>query len=124
MTSADPAAPHSINERAEAVMGRRLSPEQEKIGVVPFDLPCELGYWCPIHREDWDQDLAWSEYHGFLWCARCNRDYPSALCVPLDDREKRAEWVNAGVGDAIKVYLDTVSTAVARALLKIDGGGS
>lgn len=106
----------SVNERAERLMGRRLTPAQEKTGVVAFDMPCELGYQCPVCQAEMDEKLQWSEYRGFLWCAECNRDYPSALCVPMVG-EKRAEWVNVGPDDAVNVYLDTMEQAVTRALL-------
>lgn len=105
----------STNERAERLMGRRLTPEQEQTGVVPFDLPCELGYWCPVHRCVMDERLEWSEYAGFLWCAACDRDYPSALCVPLDTGmtpDPARPWWKVGVAAAIEVFLDTVEAAV------------
>lgn len=76
--------PFSKNELAEHLVGRR--PE----GVMPIDQPCELGlgYHCPVCKyplivdEQYDERLFWSEYQGFLWCAVCNRDYPSCLCAP------------------------------------------
>ena len=74
---------YSKNDKAEQVMGRR--PE----GVMALDLPCELGYHCPICKYklmvkgNYDERLHWSEYNGFIWCEVCNRDYPSVLCMPL-----------------------------------------
>ncbi len=105
----------SVNQRAE-VMGRR------RTDVVPFDQPCELGYWCPVCRvvpllEDgnYDERLHWSEYEGFLWCEICNLDYPSVLCVRLD-AEASYPWEQMGVEAAIDVYLRTVETAVHKAM--------
>ena len=103
---------NSTNERAESIMGRRLTPEQEKHGVMPFDCPCELGYWCPTCRIEWDEALQWSEYNSFLWCERCNFDWPSALCVrieaqPIPDRS----WMKLGREAAVNVFLDSVQAA-------------
>lgn len=100
----------STNERAEQLMGRR-GPGQ------PFDIPCEQGYRCPVclveevGRED--EALHWSEYNGFLWCERCNRDYPSVLCVPLVERSPdEPKYRHAiGVDAAVSVFLDTVEQA-------------
>jgi hypothetical protein len=111
----------SVNKRAEALMGRRLTPEQEAMGVIAFDQPAELGYWCPVCRigrlvdGDYDERLHWSEYAGFVWCDVCDRDYPSALCVPLDAEPDPARpWINAGPADAVNVFLDSVQTAAKR----------
>lgn len=107
---------YSVNERAEKVVGRRLSSEQEKTGVVILDCPCELGYWCPKCRVEWDETLQWSEYRAFLWCERCNYDYPSALCIRIDaEPDPKRHWFNAGRDDAVRVYLDTIEEAIARA---------
>lgn len=110
-----PSDPYEIarNERAEKIVGRRLTAKQEAEGVVPFDCPCELGYQCPTCRIEWDESLAWSEYASFLWCPRCNFDWPSALCVRIDiapDPER--PYVNAGREAAVEVFLDTVEQAV------------
>ena len=114
-------AEYSVNEDAERVVGRRDEGWTEDRVPIPFDEPCELGYWCPVCRvpplkddDNFDERLTWSEYNGFLWCSVCNKDYPSALCVPLEG-EKRADYVNVGIDDAIKVYLSTVEQAVLRA---------
>ena len=78
----------SKNERAAKVFGMRA----DRIGnAIIFDQPCELGYHCPVciyeHPEDnFDERLLWSEYNSFLWCEACNKDYPSALCMPDIDR--------------------------------------
>lgn len=101
----------SKNQRAEEVCGRRV-PEGET--VLPFDFPCELGYECPVCRKEWDEDLQWSEYRSFLWCATCNFDYPTPLCVPLG-RAKDSDYMNLGRDDAVKVYLDCIEDAVRRA---------
>jgi hypothetical protein len=67
----------SKNERAGQLMGKR------KPGLT-LDFPSELGYACPIcgweTLDGWVL-LEWSEYHGFLWCPKCNIDIPSCLCV-------------------------------------------
>lgn len=97
---------YSVNARAEQIMGRRV-PEGET--VMPFDYPCELGYWCPVCRQEWDEELDWSEYRAFLWCGRCNVDYPSALCVPLTESpEGTPDWRRTGIDRAVEVYLDSV----------------
>jgi RNase P subunit RPR2 len=93
---------YSKNERAEKIMGRRSE-------GIAIDLPCEWGYHCPVCEypltmgEDYDERLDWSEYHGFIWCEVCNRDYPSALCQPEIDR-------------AIETLLDTVEAAAHEAV--------
>lgn len=79
----------SKNERAEKLVGKRLE------GGNPIDYPCEIGYWCPICKIEWDEDLQFSEYNGFMWCPRCNKDYPSPLC---------AKDIDFGT----KVYLDII----------------
>jgi len=95
--------PVSKNASAAEVMGMRPT------GYTPIDFPVELGYRCPVCKEkndlksgDYDLRLYWSEYNGFLYCSVCNRDYPSALCMPNIDR-------------AIEIYLDTVRDAKAGA---------
>lgn len=101
----------STNDRAEALFGRRGP-------GIPFDMPCERGYRCPVcvvedvGRED--EGIQWSEYNGFPWCERCNRDYPSALCVPLVGRPaEEPKWRHAiGPDAAVSVFLDTVEQAL------------
>lgn len=74
---------YSKNEKAEKVVGLRYVKE----GMVIFDAPCELGYICPVCKnEQWDDRLEWSEYNTFLWCSVCNKDYPSVLCQPDIDK--------------------------------------
>lgn len=109
--------PMSTNERSERMMGRR-GPGQ------PIDMPCEQGYRCPVCVVEEvgyeDEALQWSEYNGFLWCERCDRDYPSALCVPLvARRDDEKEWRHAiGPDAAVTVFLDTVEAATARHMLE------
>lgn len=99
---------YSKNERAERIMGTR------EPGIA-FDLPCELGYWCPTCRVKWDEGLAWSEYSSFLWCERCNFDWPSAMCVQLDaSPDPKRPWVNAGREAMVRIFLDSVEAASAR----------
>jgi hypothetical protein len=99
---------YSKNDRAEKIMGRRLTKEQEENNeiVVAIDQPAELDYHCPVCKYpltsdgDYDERLHWSEYAGMLWCGVCNRDYPSCLCMPDITR-------------AIDIFLDTVEEAIA-----------
>lgn len=117
---------YSTNDRAEELMGRRLTPEQEQAGVIAIDYPVELGYQCPIHKRSLADEarhdlLQWSEYNGFLWCPECDRDWPSALCVPLDaNPDPDRPWMNAGPDAAIDVFLDTVADACNRVLHEAD----
>ena len=89
----------SKNERAEKIVGLRPT------GVQPIDFPCELGYHCPVCKYElivggnYDERLYWSEYNGFIYCYTCNKDYPSALCMPDINR-------------AIEIYLDCVEVAI------------
>jgi uncharacterized protein YbaR (Trm112 family) len=105
----------SKNDRAHQVMGKR------RTDVIPFDQPCELGYWCPVCRfpsltinartgePEYDERLHWSEYKGFLWCEVCDFDYPSALCVPLHaEPDPVRPWVKAGRDAAVSVFLDQI----------------
>lgn len=93
---------YSVNKRAAKAMGLRPT------DAVVLDHPVELGYHCPVCKYpdrvngDYDTRLMWSEYNGFVWCRVCNKDYPSALCVPNVDK-------------AIDVFLATVEDAVRRA---------
>ena len=105
----------STNDRAETLLGRR------RTDAVPFDMPCELGYWCPVCKVpplidgEFDERLHWSEYNGFLWCEVCNKDYPSALCVPLDaEKHPERPWMYAGVEGAIEVFLNQIEAAQSR----------
>jgi len=86
---------YSKNERAEKLVGKRLTD-----GII-IDFPCELDYHCPVCKYEqikggnYDERLDWSEYEGFIYCHKCNKDYPSCLCMP--DKEK-----------ATKIYLDCI----------------
>ena len=98
----DPTVPPAAkNERAESIMGLR------RTDGIAIDQPCELDYHCPIcvyeqaFGGNFDERLEWSEYNGFLWCSVCNRDYPSALCMPDPVR-------------ATAIFLDTVAALTAR----------
>jgi len=92
----------SQNDRAGEIVGMR-----DMKGAVPLDLPCELGYHCPVCKYEsiidgnYDERLHWSEYNGFLWCAVCNLDIPSCLCKP-------------NIESATKIYLDCVEAATKR----------
>lgn len=101
-----------MNERAEMLMGRRSE------GVVAIDLPCELGFECPICKvasmvgDEFDERLHWSECNGFIWCLVCDRDYPSALCVPLDGlTDPKRDHVRRGPEAAVDIFLNTVREA-------------
>ena len=93
----------SKNERAKVVMGLR------DLGMgwaAVIDMPCELGYHCPVCKYElitdgnYDERLSWSEYNSFIWCEICNRDYPSCLCLPDDPIR------------AIDIFLDSVKDAI------------
>ena len=100
----------SKNEKAKKIVGLR---NYGKHGQ-PFDFPCGLGYHCPICKYkaivkgNYDERLDWSEYNGFIWCSVCNKDYPSALCLPNIDK-------------AIDIYLDCVEEAIKRKINKRSG---
>lgn len=95
---------YSKNERAEIIVGFRGN--KGHIDGIIFNQPCELGYRCPVCKNEpyseehgiCDERLEWSEYNGFLYCSVCNKDYPSALCQPDIDK-------------AIKIYLDCIKDA-------------
>jgi len=97
----------SQNDRAGEIMGMR---EETLKGAMPIDLPCELGYHCPICKHEsiidgtFDERLHWSEYNSFLWCAVCNLDIPSCLCIPdLTSVET--------IKTATEIFLDSVESA-------------
>lgn len=114
--------PQRTDDQLEKLLGRRLTPEQEsgeEPAPFPIDLPCELGYHCPVceyeHIEDgsFDERLAWSEYNATLWCYVCERDYPSVLCIPLKGEKFLDEpWVNLGIDDAMECFYSTVLQAL------------
>src|SRR5438067_11453529 len=74
-----------------------------------LDAPGELGFHCPVcqyslfHDGEYDARLKWSQYNGFLSCSVCEKDYPSAICMPNVDR-------------AIRIYLLCVKEAIDRKL--------
>lgn len=88
----------STNPIAAKIMGFRPT------NGIAFDEPCSLGYHCPVCKyphdngEIYDERLHWSEYNSFIWCSVCNKDYPSALCMPDINR-------------AIDTFLQTVKDA-------------
>lgn len=110
---------YSSNKRAEQLLGRR--DENGPIGVILF-APVEQGYACPVHGAETEETLGetlhWSEYNAFVWCSRCDKDYPSALCATATNR-----WhPDASTIDAqIRVYLESVAEAVARATADLKG---
>lgn len=83
---------------------------------ISIDEPCELGYHCPVCQYEilvdgnFDERLTWSEYHSFLWCLVCDKDYPSALCMPDIDK-------------AIDIFLDSVEEA-SKEKLPLDNDGA
>lgn len=95
----------SKNKRAKKLVGLRA--EYLHSPTIIFDFPCELGYHCPVCKYElivdgnYDERLDWSEYNGFLWCDVCNKDYPTALCMPDINR-------------AIDIYLTCIKDAIER----------
>jgi hypothetical protein len=80
----------SRNSEIEEVCGRRGP-------GMPSQFPWEMDYFCPICGEPptWDLfeknegevlKLHFSEYNYFMWCAECNLDIPSFLCLRADSR--------------------------------------
>ena len=78
----------SKNARAEKICGLRPA------DGMAIDFPCELGFICP-RCGDVGEFLQWSEYNTFIWCEKCDTDYPSVLCMPEIEK-------------ATEVYLDCV----------------
>jgi uncharacterized protein YbaR (Trm112 family) len=105
----------SKNKRAEEIVGLRDFPAD----AIPFDQPCELGYHCPVCKYKhfthgqmiWDERLQWGEYNGFLWCSVCNKDYPSCLCIPMNEEPPRYLKKKSAADYAIEIYLDAVEFA-------------
>jgi hypothetical protein len=95
----------SKNERAGLIMGLRMEGMPEHAMFIDF--PCELGYHCPVCKYEltvdgnYDERLEWSEYNSFLWCGVCDKDYPSALCLP-------------DIDGAIDIFLASVEQAKTR----------
>jgi len=89
---------YSKNERAGRLLGFR-PPGQAVLE------PSELGYRCPVCKNapivghEYDERLTWSEYNSFLWCAVCNRDFPSCLCY--EDIERATGIFLSSVYDAV-----------------------
>lgn len=115
-TDQEVSSEYSTDDRAELIMGKRdVSPN-----TVLLFAPVEQGYACPVHGiEDEDQlgdTLHWSEYNAYLWCEPCNKDYPSALCATGGSYNHRDE---STIDTQIRVYLDTVQDAVARATAEL-----
>jgi hypothetical protein len=81
-----------------------------------------LGYHCPVcqyrHFQGgqmiWDERLQWGEYNGFLWCSVCNKDYPSCLCIPMNEYPPTYLKKKSAADYAIEVYLDSVESAINR----------
>lgn len=96
---------YSTNERAAKLVGLRTDDYPKDARVMAFDMPGELGYECPIHQTAYDGDIEWSEYKGFIWCARCNKDYPSCLCIPLKGMKSLER--------ATQTYLDCIEAVIA-----------
>jgi len=105
----------SKNKRAQEIVGLRDIPPN----AIPIDQPCELGYHCPVCKYkhfrgtqmDWDERLEWGEYNGFLWCSVCNKDYPSCLCIPMNEEPPRYLKKKSAADYAIEIYLDAVEFA-------------
>ena len=90
---------YSVNKDAESIVGKRIP-----IDAIILFSPAEEGFHCPVCKYELvvngetDERLHWGEYNAFLWCEACNKDYPSAICMPDIDR-------------AINIYLSAVKDA-------------
>ena len=91
----------SKNERAKKLCG--LRPHGQ-----PLFAPCELGYACPLCGASDEVNLHFSEYQFFLWCKRCNTDFPSCLCVkyPEQNLTHTELPLNLKIAQATKIFLD------------------
>jgi hypothetical protein len=104
---------YSKNELAEQIVGLR----KIDVGVMIFDQPCELGYHCPIcnyeieTNGEFDERLEWSEYNGFIYCRKCNKDYPSCFCVPFSFPLPKYVAKEKPIDYAIGIYLRSVAEA-------------
>ena len=105
------------NNDAERIVGLRNLPAN----AIPFDQPVELGFVCPVCRNDThrgatdvDERLHWSEYNGFLWCEVCNKDYPSCLCIPLDKKLPSYVTKKSPVDYAVQLYLTAIRSVIER----------
>lgn len=105
---------YSKNERAKKIVGLR-----DMHGVIPFDFPCELSYRCPVclnkpydgESGNFDERLDWSEYNGFLWCRKCNKDFPACMCIDLTAKLPDFVTDKSAVDYAIDIYLSCVESA-------------
>lgn len=112
----------SVNERAKKIMGLRNG---GKPSTALF-FPIELGYVCPICRDQTDVNkaldpsLEWSEYHGFLWCRKCDLDIPSCLCkeFPEPNISKTRLSKRDRIIEATRIFLDTFETVVSNSATK------
>src|SRR5215813_36340 len=66
----------------------------------PLDRSGKLGFHCPVCQyplfqdDEYDDRLKWSQYNGFLSCSVCDKDYPSALCLPNAGPTTKQQWLN------------------------------
>jgi hypothetical protein len=96
--------PISKNPDAERIVGLRDTGHGDAIIITA---PAEEGYRCPVCKNEpyckehdfYDERLEWSEYNGFVYCRKCNKDFPSCICAVDIDK-------------AIQVYLKTVEQAI------------
>jgi len=82
--------------------------------------PGELGYACPICK-GYGYNLHWSEYAGFVWCADCNLDIPSCLCVKYQSphlKGCRPLSKKMEIMRATEMFLGSVANAVERGVVK------
>ena len=77
---------YSKNELALKICGLRNTN-----GVSP-DFPEDFDYMCPRCG---NKHLEWSEYNTFCWCGKCNKDFPTCICMPKLD-------------DATNIYLENI----------------
>lgn len=105
---------YSKNEHAQKTCGLRMSGN-------PLFLPGELGYECPVCGSSDEVNLCWSEYNCFLWCRKCNKDYPSLLCLKYHDesgRSKDALSTEERVEKATEIFLECIDKSLNREATK------
>lgn len=115
--------PDEDNPRAARVLGKRAADLLEPTLVV--NIPAEEGYHCPVcmylhegpegengEPGELDERLAWSEYRTMIWCAVCERDYPSMLCTP--DFEEATRIYLAAVEQLVELRLRELRDRAAR----------